>query len=85
MNIVITSKNSKKVKFSFAEGDFLKGPILSLNEVTLRRPPVLMFLHITIQQVSFCYPGADKPVLSKVNLSIEMDTKVEILIKQPQF
>jgi len=46
------------VKFRFLEGDFLKGSILSLNEV------------------SFRYPGADKPTLSRVNLSIEMDTKV---------
>ena len=26
--------------------------------------------------MSFRYPGADKPTLSRVNLSIEMDTKV---------
>ena len=46
--------------------------------------PTCIDVPITIQQVSFCYAGADKPVLSKVNLSIEMDTKVEIPIKQPQ-
>ena len=32
--------------------------------------------------MSFRYPGADKPTLSRVNLSIEMDTKVRSPSKQ---